>query len=141
VRALHQILRPVPFVTIPELPPENITSDGITCIIYPGTGTFKLGSASGSRGVQMMWLDPSAYFVEFHVKRQNLPTEMRLLQDLPDLVGRLIVESFTNLQGKLRNTVTQFKELRYELRPLGWGEADTVGYRFTLEVNLEQEVI
>lgn len=103
-------------------PPEKIT-DFPFVTIYPGAGAWEYGPAGDKKALYSI-------VVELHIARKNLPRDaeaaMRYVESIPNAL-------MSNDDGDTLST-TAFSGLDFSgLIALGYTDADTIGYRWTMQ--------
>lgn len=132
-------LRAVPGLEgLTEEPREQLNRNPML-VAYPGTGDWQLGTASGgASGRPMRWCRPLLY-VEVHVVRKDLPRDFRKLLPFGDSVPAAIYAAYA--RDRLGGTVVLLHRVSFTFGALGWGEVETIGWRFTVEVSIEEEIL
>lgn len=104
----------------PTNPPESANVFPFV-VSYARTGNFKPGAG---------WANYfHTIFTEFHIARQLLPVAISTALPYAESFGALILAD-----PKLSDTVQEVREVRYTFGRLSWGDVDTIGFRFEIDV-------
>ena len=103
----------------PELPPEQINQFPFA-VAFPGEGEFTIEMGALMDGIHSIIL-------ELHIARKDLPRDVDKAGAYVDSIPKALWSNPT-LNGRIR----WFKRISYKFGPLGWGNMDTLGIRFTI---------
>ena len=113
--------------TAPDEPPGSI-AQWPALITYERNGSVRLDAMhSGTWGAQH-----GTIVSELHVPRKDLPRDVRTVMSYRESFLRKL----QNDPG-LGTTAMIVREVRWLIGPMNWGEMETVGYRFEIEIDLE----
>lgn len=121
---------------VPDIPPDSV-NEYPAAIAYMKNGSWKFGSHAGSRSLTTR-SGQQTIFVELHVKRVDLASSMTKLEVLNERVIHAMFSRF--LKDRFNSTAVRLIEIRYNLQSLGWGDQDTVGYQYSMDVVLEDDI-
>ena len=109
----------------PDYPPEQL-SDFPFAVAFPGEGTHQF-SVTGER----MFL--GNVILELHVSRVDLPLAVQNSIGFGDTIPNALMK-FTVTSGSLplNGTCDTFESIAQTFGELGWGDTQTLGYRFTI---------
>jgi hypothetical protein len=114
----------------PETPPDQINQFPFA-ICFARTGEYRIGPAGVMTGIHTIVL-------ELHVARKDLtrdvPTAMKYAKSIPLAIIAALFE------GTL-TAIATLGTIRYEFGPLGWGGAETIGFRFYIDGVKTQDTI
>lgn len=120
VQAVMDIVGAVPGIReAPDYPPEQL-NDFPFAVAFPGEGTHQYGVAGERRFIGNVIL-------EVHVSRIDLPAAVENSIGFGDTVPNALMNNVT-LNGK----VDTFESIMQTFGVLNWGDAQTLGWRFTL---------
>lgn len=105
----------------PNEPPEN-TENFPFVAVFPGTGEIEALARGDKKGLHNI-------DIELHVKRKDLPIDMRVATPFIDKIADQILSDRQNNNYTHINT---FGAITYEFAPLAWGATQTLGYRVTV---------
>ena len=121
----------------PIRPPEQLNLFP-ALLVYSNSGSYKLGTHSGGDTKEGSYTGQHIVRVEIHVERRNLPDDLARVRHFGDKVADALVSR--HYRDQFDGLVARFVELRYTFQPLDWGDSETIGWRFNLEVVLHEEV-
>lgn len=146
IREVTADVRMVPgVVATPDAPPEQL---GVfpALVVYPRTGFWRFGSASGSRSREMRWGTHTLAIV-LHVDRADLAYDMAralpFTESVPNaLLAGFARDRFNQAAVTLGDPTTPgtTPPVRYEMGPSQWGGVDTIAITFSLDVSVEEEI-
>lgn len=115
----------------PDDPPEQMNQFPFL-VTYAGDGEWNLGAPTTTWGTHNI-------NVELHVARKDLPRDVQKAMTYADKIPNAIIAS--HAYDRIDNTVVTLDRIRYEFRALGWGDTDTMGFRFIVTVQAEESVV
>jgi hypothetical protein len=104
----------------PDYPPGGINIYPFA-IAYAGPGIWEVAPAGVGKGL-------CTIIIEVHVARKDLPRDIQAAMAFSDSIPLALLADPT-LGGK----VSTFRQVRSEFGPLGWGNVETIGFRFFIE--------
>jgi len=114
----------------PETPPESINQFPFA-LCFARTGEYTIGPPEMMTGIHTIVL-------ELHVARKDLtrdvPTAMKYAKSIPLAI-------LVALMNRTLTAISTMERIRYEFGPLGWGGAETIGFRFYIENVMTQDLI
>lgn len=133
----------------PEAPPEQVHAFPV-CLVYPGSGNYRQGSAVGSGGNPMGW-GLHTITIDVHKNRTNLPDDILAILPLATDIPHALLLGYQT--DKFNGTVVALGDvrtpggtggtgaIRYEFLTPSPSGLDAVGYRFELDVTVEEEIV
>lgn len=106
----------------PNEPPEN-TANFPFVAAFPGNGTIYAEAHGQKRSLHNI-------DIELHVKRKDLPIDVRTATPFIDDIAGQILSDFQNSNY---SAIDAMGIISYEFTPLSWGGTDTLGYRITVQ--------
>jgi len=112
----------------PDYPPEKASAFPFA-VAYPGTGRWVGGAPAGEkRGLHTI-------IVELHVARKDLPRDVEGAMGYVESIPNAILNAPT-----LSGTVDTVNEIRYTFGALNYGDLQTIGYRFEVDIKQRSAV-
>lgn len=96
-------------------------------VCYPSTGTIRLEGANTRRDLHSLFLD-------FHLSRQNLPTDVEAAEVFLEAFPDLLINDPT--LGGAVDTIRFDEGITYQFGNLSYGSLETIGFRFTIPVKI-----
>lgn len=115
---------------LPDDPPEQMNQFPFG-VVYAGNGEWNLGAPTTVWGTHNI-------IVELHVARKDLPRDVSRAMVYADSIPKAIIAA--HAYDRIDNTVVMLNKIAYEFRALGWGDAETLGFRFTVTVEAEEGI-
>lgn len=140
-------LRSIPgLYTVPDYPEEQAHGGWPLAVVYPESGKYRYGSASGARGMPDRW-GVHTIGIRVHVPRKDLAHDMaRILPFSYHVPERLFTAWNRDRWGGIIIAMGDVTEpgatapLRYEFGADRYGDTDTIAYRFALDVTVGETV-
>lgn len=104
----------------PAYAPEQIGEFPFS-VAYAGRGSFEFGAGGVMKGL-------ISIIVEIHTQRLDLPRDLAEVMVYGDLVGNKLLSDPT-----LGGTCSTFEKIDFDFVPMGYGGADTIGFRFVIQ--------
>lgn len=139
-------------VRIPDEPVDQINQPIL--MVYPGTGFWRLGTASRGAahankparwGLHTIRLD-------LLLTRKDLPFDVQRVQAFEDVIPHALLAGFTRdrfgdtvvglgeASARARGSVQASRPLSYEFTEFEWGGMTLIGYRYELDVEIEEDI-
>lgn len=134
--------------TIYDNPPDVLPAWSFPAIlIYPGQGSWRIGSYDGGNGVPMRE-GLHTIILDLHADASNKPLEQTLAVAKPycDTIPAALFAAYT--RDTFGGSVvclgdpeqTDGYPMRQEFLTMGWGSTETIGVRFQTDVWVEEEI-
>lgn len=146
VAAITTELRLLPgLYATPDAPPEQL-SVFPALVVYPQSGFWRLGSPSGARARGMRW-GTHTIAIRVHVERSSLAHDVGQALPYAESVPDALFRGFA--RDRYGGAVVALGDpsvggsaapLRYEFGPDQWGGIDTLAWRWSLDVTVEEEI-
>lgn len=108
----------------PHEPPEKLSAYPFA-VAYLGTGEFRAGPGRGA------YTGEHSIILELHVARKNLAYDVARAMAYAKSIPNALFDAHAD--GTFTAFGAMVGPIRYEFGPLGWGGAETIGFRFTIE--------
>jgi hypothetical protein len=84
----------------------------------------------------------ASIIVELHVARKDLARDIQAAMEFAESIPNALLKPVATETGDcFNNTIATFGEITYTFGPLGWGETDTFGWRWTINnVKLQSNI-
>lgn len=147
IRQIRDDLRTMPHLRdLPDGVPDAL-NDYPICIVYPSSGAWRLGSHSGDLGRPMRW-GQHTIRVELHVARKDLWRDTERIMWFCDTLPDYLFSGFKRdtyggsvvTLGDTRQATSSAYPMRYQVLEMGWGGAQTLGWRWEIDVTIEAEI-
>ena len=145
--AIRQDLRAIPYIrSVPDTIPDQI-SMWPCVLVYPGAGSWKLGSHSGDRGKPMV-LGMFTVIVDLAIPRKDLPREVGRLTAFASSVPLMLIRGFkidryggpAVVLGNPSMGQNATWPIRTQMVSGEWGETQTVDLEIQLDVTVNEEI-
>jgi hypothetical protein len=112
----------------PVDPPEGNAGFPFS-VCYPGSGTIRTETQGARRELSSLVLD-------YHLNRQNLPTEVQTAEAFLEAFPDLLIDDPT-LNGSVE-TIRFDEGIAYQFGQMEYAGVETIGFRFSIPVKLRR---
>ena len=116
----------------PDYPPEKASAFPFVAVM-PWSGELEFGAVSDTGGIKRGLHDIA---VEVHINRKMLPLDVQKAMLYSDSVPNALMANKT-----LSGTCSCFERITYEMGDMGWGNIQTLGFRFIIRnIKIESNI-